>query len=88
MIMTTAIVSLYMVMVYVVGGEDGGTVWKVVLMGISLIGIIMQVARGRSKGKNFADSLVDNDAEQLKEAVENIVDIVVKKVPSFSESEE
>ena len=88
MIMTTAIVSLYMVMVYVVGGEDGGTVWKVVLMGISLIGIIMQVARGRSKGKNFADSLVDNDAEQLKDAVENIVDLVVKKVPSFSESEE
>ena len=88
MIMTTAIVSLYMVMVYVVGGEDGGTVWKIVLTGISLIGIIMQVARGRSKGKNFADSLVDNDAEQLKDAVENIVDIMVKKVPSFSESEE
>ncbi len=88
MIMTTAIVSLYMVMVYVVGGEDGGTVWKIVLMGISLIGIIMQLARGRSKGKNFADSLVDNDAEQIKDAVENIVDIVVKRVPSFSESEE
>ena len=88
MILTTAIVSLYMVLVYVVGADGGATSWKLVCIGVTLFGIIWQVARGRSKGKNFAESLVDHDAEQLMEAVENLVENVAKKVPSFGESEE
>ena len=39
---------------------------ELVLVGITMIGIIYQLYRGRSKGKGFADSLVDNDIEELK----------------------
>ena len=49
MILTTAIVTLYMVLVYAVGG--GGMMWKLALLGITMIGIIYQVYRGRAKGK-------------------------------------
>ena len=55
MILTTAIVAT-MVLVYAVGG--GGMMWKLALLGITMIGIIYQVYRGRSKGKNLADSLL------------------------------
>ena len=65
MILTTAIVTLYMVLVYAVGG--GGMMWKLALLGITMIGIIYQVYRGRSKGKNLADSLVDHDLDELKD---------------------
>tara|TARA_B100000767_G_scaffold275460_1_gene312524 strand:- start:1813 stop:3564 length:1752 start_codon:yes stop_codon:yes gene_type:complete len=85
MIITTAIVSLYMILVYVVGGDEGGLVWKVVLVGLTAFGIIFQLARGRSKGKNFADSLVDDDADEIKEFVESLVDKVTNR---SSESEE
>ena len=44
MLLTTAIVSLYMVLVYAVGG--GGMLWKLALVGISLVGIVYQVYRG------------------------------------------
>ena len=85
MIITTAIISLYMMLVYVVGGDEGGLVWKVVLVGLTAFGIIFQLARGRSKGKNFADSLVDDDADEIKEFVESLVDKVTNR---SSESEE
>ena len=49
MILTTAIVTLYMVLVYAVGG--GGMMWKLALLGITMIGIIYQVYRGRVKGE-------------------------------------
>ena len=32
-----------------------------------MIGIVYQVYRGRSKGKNLAESLVDHDLEELKD---------------------
>ena len=88
MILTTTIVSFYMVLVYVVGADGGATAWKLVCIGVTLFGIIWQVARGRSKGKTFADSLVDDDAEEFMDAVENLVDIVVRNVPGRSDSEE
>ena len=88
MILTTAIVSFYMVLVYVVGADGGATTWKLVLTAITLFGIIWQVARGRSKGKSFAESLVDDDSEEIMDAVENLVDIVVRNVPGRSDSEE
>lgn len=76
MILTTAIVSLYMMLVYVVGAEDGGNVWKLVCIGITVFGIVAQLARGRSKGKNFADSLVDDDLDALTDIAERAVDII------------
>ena len=88
MILTTAIVSFYMILVYVVGADGGATAWKLVCIGVTMFGIIWQVARGRSKGKNFADSLVDDDAEEFMDAVDNLVDLVVRNVPGRSDSEE
>ena len=76
MILTTAIVSLYMVLVYVVGADGGATVWKLVCIGVTLFGVIWQVSRGRAKGKNFAESLVDDDMEAFTEMAESAVDLI------------
>jgi len=84
MILTTAIVSLYMMLVYVVGADGGGDVWKLVCIGITVFGIVAQLARGRSKGKNFADSLVDDDLDALTEIAERAVDLI-KGVKSSEE---
>jgi Na+/H+ antiporter NhaD/arsenite permease-like protein len=84
MILTTAIVSVYMILVYVVGADGGATVWKLVCIGITMFGIIWQVARGRSKGKSFADALVDNDHEAFMELAESAMD----KIKSVTSSEE
>jgi Na+/H+ antiporter NhaD/arsenite permease-like protein len=85
MLLTTAIISLYMVLVYAVGG--GGMQWKLVLVGISLVGIIYQVYRGKSKGKNLADSLVDNDYEELKDLAGKKIQQVKSAVTGASEAE-
>ena len=85
MILTTAIVSLYMVLVYAVGG--GGAGWKLALVGITMIGIIYQVYRGKSKGKNLAESLVDNDIDELKELAESKISKAKGMVAGISESE-
>ncbi len=76
MILTTAIVSLYMVLVYVVGADGGATVWKLVCIGVTMFGVIWQVSRGRAKGKNFAESLVDDDMEVFTEMAESAVDLI------------
>ena len=76
MILTTAIVSLYMMLVYVIGADGGATVWKIVCIGVTLIGIIWQVARGRAKGKNFAESLVDDDLDTFIDIAEQAVDLI------------
>lgn len=88
MILTTAIISFYMMLVYVVGADGGATTWKLVLMGLTTFGIVWQVSRGRSKGKSFSESLVDDDAEEFMEAVDNLVDIVVRNIPGQSDAEE
>lgn len=85
MILTTAIVSLYMVLVYAVGG--GGAMWKIALVAISMVGIVYQVYRGRTKGKNFAESLVDHDLEELKEFAEETLTGVKSAVMGSTESE-
>ena len=76
MILTTAIVSLYMVLVYVVGADGGATVWKLVCIGVTMFGVIWQISRGRAKGKNFAESLVDDDMEAFTEMAESAVDLI------------
>ena len=73
MLLSTVIVTFYMVLVYVVGGEDGGTTWKIALTCIALIGIIAQYSRGRAKGKSPAEALVDDDAEQIISAIKSVV---------------
>ena len=73
MLLSTFIVTFYMVLVYVVGGEDGGTTWKVALSCIALIGIIAQYSRGRAKGKSPAEALVDDDAEEIISAIKSVV---------------
>ena len=86
MILTTLIVSFYMVLVYVVGG--GGMEWKLVLVAISVLGMVYQVYRGRSKGKGFAESLVDNDIDEIKEIVSETISTAVGLVSSKQDSEE
>jgi Na+/H+ antiporter NhaD/arsenite permease-like protein len=73
MLLSTLIVTFYMVLVYVVGGEDGGTTWKIALTCIALIGIIAQYSRGRAKGKSPAEALVDDDAEEIISAIKSVV---------------
>ena len=86
MILTTLIVSFYMVLVYVVGG--GGMEWKLVLVALSVLGMIYQVYRGRRKGKGFAESLVDNDIDEIKEIVSETISTAVGLVSSKQDSEE
>ena len=69
MILTTFIVSLYMLLVFVVGGDDGATFVKLILIGITVLSIIGQLARGRSKGKTFAEALVDDEMDGIEEFV-------------------
>ena len=73
MLLSTFIVTFYMILVYVVGGEDGGTTWKIALSCIALIGIIAQYSRGRAKGKSPAEALVDDDAEEIISAIKSVV---------------
>ena len=87
MILSTVIVTFYMVLVYVVGGEDGGTTWKIALTCIALIGIIAQYSRGRAKGKSPAEALVDDDAEEIISAIKSVV-ISSAKTDSTVDSEE
>jgi len=69
MILTTFIVSLYMLLVFIVGGEDNAVYVKIILVGITVLSIIGQLARGRSKGKSFAEALVDDEMEGIGEFV-------------------
>ena len=87
MLLSTFIVTFYMVLVYVVGGEDGGTTWKIALTCIALIGIIAQYSRGRAKGKSPAEALVDDDAEEIISAIKSVV-ISSGKTNSAVDSEE
>ena len=77
MILTTFIVSLYMLLVFIVGGEDNGTYVKLILVGITILSIIGQLARGRSKGKTFAEALVDDEMDGIEEMVIEAKSVVV-----------
>ncbi|MEK9650801.1 MAG: ArsB/NhaD family transporter [Poseidonia sp.] len=69
MLLTTFIVSLYMLLVFIVGGEDNATYVKLILIGITVLSIIGQLSRGRSKGKTFAEALVDDEMDGIAEFV-------------------
>ena len=72
MILTTFIVSFYMLLVYVVGGEDGGNVVKLALLFVTIASIVLQTMRGRQKGKSLADALVDDDMDLIADIVEDV----------------
>ena len=50
--------------------------------------MIYQVYRGRSKGKGFADSLVDNDLDEIKEIVSDTISSAVGIISPKKDSEE
>jgi Na+/H+ antiporter NhaD/arsenite permease-like protein len=86
MILSTFIVTFYMILVYVVGGEDGGTTWKIALTCIALIGIIAQYSRGRAKGKSPAEALVDDDSEEIVRAIKSV--LITGKNDTVADAEE
>lgn len=85
MILTTFIVSLYMLLVFIVGGEDNATYVKIILVGITTLSIIGQLARGRSKGKTFAEALVDDEMDGIEEMVIEAKSVVVGMLRSEEE---
>ena len=72
MIITTFIVSFYMLLVFVVGGEDGANTVKIALLFVTIVSIVLQTMRGRKKGKSLADALVDDDMDMIAEIVEDV----------------
>lgn len=57
MLMTVTIITGYIVMVYWVAEA-----WKWIFLAIALLGIIWQYYNGKSKGKNWAEALVDSES--------------------------
>ena len=74
MLMTVTIITGYVVMVYWVD-----EIWKWILLAVSLLGIVWQYYNGKSKGKNWAEALVDD---------ESIIDITVAALPLSGKEEE
>ena len=74
MLMTVTIITGYVVMVYWVD-----EIWKWILLAVALLGIVWQYYNGKSKGKNWAEALVDD---------ESIIDITVAALPLSSKEEE
>ena len=80
MIITTFIVSLYMLLVFVVGQNGSATYVKLILIGVTLLSIIGQLARGRSKGKSFSEALVDDEMDGLSELVSDVMSGAAQKL--------
>ena len=74
MLMTVSIITAYVVMVYWVD-----EVWKWIFLAIALLGIVWQFYNGKSKGKNWAEALVDD---------ESIIDITIGSLPKTKPEEE
>lgn len=68
MLMTVTIITGYIVMVYWVAEA-----WKWIFLAIALLGIIWQYYNGRSKGKNWAEALVDSESilKMIPESLSN-----------------
>jgi len=68
MLMTVTIITGYIVMVYWVAEA-----WKWIFLAIALLGIIWQYYNGKSKGKNWAEALVDSESilKMIPESLSN-----------------
>ena len=76
MILTTLIVSFYMILVFVIG-DGSALMWKSTLVGVSIMGALIQYSRGRSKGKSPAAALIHDDtAEVVSKVVESIKEMI------------
>jgi len=76
MILTTFIVSFYMILVFVIG-EGSELMWKSTLVGVSVMGALIQYSRGRSKGKSPAEALIHDDtAEVVSKVVDSIKNVI------------
>ena len=74
MLMTVSIITGYVVMVYWVD-----EIFKWVLLAVALLGIVWQYYNGTSKGKSWAEALVDD---------ESIIDLTVAALPMSGDQEE
>ena len=72
MIISTFIVSFYMLLVYVVGRDGSEGLIKLALIFVTSVSIALQIMRGRKKGKSLADALVDDDIEALVSLVKDV----------------
>ena len=61
---------------------------KIVLLGITCVGIILQFSRGIAKGKSFSESLIDDDYDEIKEVVLDTIDDVKSTILSKRSEEE
>lgn len=72
MIISTFIVSFYMLLVYVVGRDGSEVMIKLALIFVTSVSIALQIMRGRKKGKSLADSLVDDDIDAIVSLVNDV----------------
>lgn len=72
MIISTFIVSFYMLLVYVVGRDGSESLIKLALIFVTTVSIALQIMRGRKKGKSLADSLVDDDIDAIVSLVNDV----------------
>ena len=82
MILTTFIVTIYMLIVYVMGQDGGQNLLKLILIGITVISIILALSRGKAKGQTIAESIGDSGIEDAVESVKEVVDKVTNKKES------
>ena len=76
MILTTFIVSFYLILVFVIG-EGSELMWKSTLVGVSVMGALIQYSRGRSKGKSPAEALIyDDTAEVVSKVIDSIKTVI------------
>ena len=74
MLMTVSIITAYVVMVYWID-----EVWKWIFLGVSFMGVVWQFYNGKSKGKNWAEALVDD---------ESIIELTINALPILGKEEE
>lgn len=71
MIVTTFIVSIYCMLVFVVGG-DNTLVWKTVLLLLTAFSLVWQFAKGSRSGLTMVESLGDHGLDELVEGIQKV----------------
>lgn len=71
MIVTTFIVSIYCMLVFVVGG-DNTLVWKIVLLLLTAFSLVWQFAKGSRSGLTMVESLGDHGLDELVEGIQKV----------------
>jgi Na+/H+ antiporter NhaD/arsenite permease-like protein len=87
MIISTFIVSFYMLLVYVVGRDGSEGLIKLALIFVTSVSIALQIMRGRKKGKNLADALVDDDIDAIVSLVKDVTSLPSEVVGRLRQEE-